>query len=188
MNAWLVAAALGLLAAWPLTVVGSLIGLLAERLTRAPRVREVAWGVVFVLPLLFLLQVLGGRFFADAFATAPAVAAHTARVHSTLPLSSIAPPAAPPLFEAWLARPEAVWVAVAVLTLSLMGAVARLAMWMAGRQRLAVVIVAQRRSMRLSSRTHWRGKRRRRGLRSRPSWSARRSTGRCSRACGVRRS
>ena len=139
MNAWLVAAALGLLAAWPLTAAGSIVGLLAERLTRSPRVRELAWGAVFILPLLFLLQVLGGRFFAEVFARAPAAAAHASRVHLTIPLSSMAP-LAPPLFESLLARPEAVWIAVAVLALSLAGAVARLAMWIAGRQRLAFVI------------------------------------------------
>ena len=140
MNAWLVAIALGLLAAWPLTIAGSLIGFLAERLTRSPRVREIAWGATFLLPFLFLLQVLGGRIFAGASVPTPAVAAHMARVHLTVPLSSFAPPSAPPLFETWLARPEAVWIAVVILALSLGGAIARVAVWTAGKQRLSYVI------------------------------------------------
>ena len=177
-----VAAALGLLSAWPLTVAGSAVGLLAERLTRSPRVREWAWGAVFVLPFLFLLQVLGGRFFAGAFPATPAAAVQAVRVHSTLPLSSMASAPAPPLFESLLARPETVWIAVAILALSLAGAVARLAMWIAGRQRLAFVI---RRASPLDAHDLDRllgGGLNARASRRRRCWSAKRSTDPCSQA------
>ncbi len=190
MNAWLVAAALGLLAAWPLTAAGSVVGLVAERLTRSPRVREITWGAVFILPLLFLLQVLGGRVLRrSASATTPVAAAHMVRVHLTLPLSSLAPPSAPPLLEALLARPETVWVAIAILALSLAGAIARLAMWVAGRQRLAFVDPP-----RVPLDAHdldqdlGRGGRAMRVSRRRRCWSAKKSTDRCSPACVIRQS
>ncbi|HWE46065.1 MAG TPA: M56 family metallopeptidase [Caulobacteraceae bacterium] len=140
MNALLVVMALAVLAAWPLCALGSVIGLLAERLTRSPRVRELAWGAALVLPLLFLLQVLGERIVAESLAAAPVAAAHAARVQLTLPLSSATALSAPPLFERLLARPETVWIAGAVLGLSLVGMIVRLAIWFGGAQRLAHVV------------------------------------------------
>jgi beta-lactamase regulating signal transducer with metallopeptidase domain len=121
-----------------LTVAGSLIGLLAERLTRVPRVREVAWGVVFVLPLLFFLLVMGERLV-EMLAPTP-LAGNAMHVSVTLGTLTLTSASAPGVFEALLARPETVLVAWAVLGLSLAGAVARVSVWFAGRQRLAHVV------------------------------------------------
>ena len=139
MNAWLVAAALGLLSAWPLTLAGSTVGLLAERVTRSPRVRELAWGAVFVLPLLFVAEMVAGGLSAPVGGEALA-AANAGHPQVTLLPASFTAPGLRSLFEALLARPEALWLALVVDSLSLAGLVARVSAWIAGRWRLDGVI------------------------------------------------
>src|SRR3569833_3624276 len=52
----LLAAALALVAAWPLALAGWLIGRLTERATRAAGLREAVWGFALALPVIVLVE------------------------------------------------------------------------------------------------------------------------------------
>ncbi|MGR4866786.1 M56 family metallopeptidase [Caulobacter sp. LARHSG274] len=135
MSALVSAAALGLVAAWPVGMLGWVMGAVTERLTADPRPRAAAWSLAFLLPAGALAAVLFGAVgLASAAAGPPSVAS------SHLPLTAIlkTAPAVRALHAAsppWMAQA----VAWSVLGLSILGMTHHLWAWREGHGRLMAV-------------------------------------------------
>jgi beta-lactamase regulating signal transducer with metallopeptidase domain len=138
MTPVLIAAALAFVAAWPLAGAAWLTGLMTERLTRAPRVREWVWGAGLALPVLFLAETLVGQ-------VAPTFWSGAAPVTGMVPASPGLVPGLPTaevsgFLVRLFARPETEWFAGVIVAASLLGLAWRLArLWRGSRRLMAVV-------------------------------------------------
>lgn len=135
MSALVSAAALGLVAAWPIGMLGWVLGAATERLTADPRPRAAAWSLAFLLPAGALAAVLlGATWPASAAAGPPSVA--TSHLSLTVILKTA--PAVRALHTAlppWMAQALA-W---SVLGLSTLGMTRHLWAWRRGHSRLMAV-------------------------------------------------
>lgn len=139
MHPLLASTALGLVAAWPIGVLGLGLGRLVERLTDDPRPRAAAWSLAHALPAGALAATVALTF---APAPAPKAAPVAIEVAAALPPASAAPVAAPAP-DAWTPPPLlAEGLAWSLVGLSAAGLLARGWRWNRGRRRLAAARVA----------------------------------------------
>ncbi|MBO9543208.1 M56 family metallopeptidase [Caulobacter sp.] len=142
MHPLLASTALGLIAAWPVGVLGLGLGRLVERLTEDPRPRAAAWSLAHALPAGALAATVALTFApASAPKTAPPTAPVMIEFTETAP-AAIAPVAAPAP-AAWAPPPQLVeGLAWSLTGLSAAGLLARGWRWNRGRRRLAAARAA----------------------------------------------
>jgi beta-lactamase regulating signal transducer with metallopeptidase domain len=141
MHPLLASTALGLVAAWPVGVLGLGLGRLVERLTDDPRPRAAAWSLAHALPAGALAATVALTFApAPAPKSAPVVIELTGTAEAAP--AAIAPVAAPAPI-AWAPPPRlAEGLAWSLVGLSAAGLLARGWRWNRGRRRLAAARAA----------------------------------------------
>jgi len=111
------AAALALVAAWPLALAGWLIGRLTERATRAAGLREAVWGFALALPVIVLVEAVAWPVLRTGAYTSNLSAVAT----KSAPIGALLAPAAPSAVMDFLTSPQAAWIAALIVAVSLAG-------------------------------------------------------------------
>lgn len=137
MSPLLASTALGLIAAWPVGALGLGLGRLVERLTDDPRPRAAAWSLGHALPAATLAATVALTLAPTPGPRAPALGGDTAHRLATAPSLPQSGPLAVPAWRPPPALTEgAAW---SLLALSGAGLIARLAVGLRGRRRLAAI-------------------------------------------------
>lgn len=135
MNPLLASTALGLIAAWPVGVLGLALGRAVERLTDDPRPRAAAWSLAHALPAGALAATVA-MTFAPIPPPAPTAVPGPARMAVAEAITTLEAPA-------WTPPPGlATGLAWSLVGLSAAGLIARGWRWNRGRRRLAAIRAA----------------------------------------------